>query len=150
MIGFCMIAHSAGGPGEWSLVEMMGQGAGIVPWKFQCISSTFAPCKSLTFSLFGVPPSPVSLTLSILAPKWAAPTMKLCTEHCAWVSYVHVPHWNSTSKCPSVAHEVWSCPWLIFMPRSVEPAYIGHGYISNPVFTAKITWTKSEWCCMKK
>ncbi len=95
------------------------QGAGIVPWKFQCISSTFAPWKSLIFSLFGEPPSPVGLTLSILAPKWAVLTMKLCTEHCAWVSYVHVPHQNSTSKCPSVAHEVWSCLWLIFTPRTV-------------------------------
>ncbi len=67
------------------------------------------------------PPSPVGHVLSIPAAKWAALTMKLCTQHCAWVSYVHVPHQNSTSKCPSVAHEVWSCPWLIFTPRTVCP-----------------------------
>ncbi len=65
-----------------------------VPRKFQSISSTFAPWKSQIFSLFGVPPSSVSLTWSILAPKWAAPTMKLCTEHCAWASNLHVPPQN--------------------------------------------------------
>ncbi len=105
-IGLCVVAHSAGGPGEWNLVEMMGQGTGIIPWKFPSISSMFAPWKSLIFSLFGAPPSLVGLILSILAPKWAAPTMNLCTEHCAWVSYLRIPHQNSTSKCPSVACEV--------------------------------------------
>ncbi len=41
----------------------------------------FAPWKSLIFSLFGMPLPSVGPILSILAPKWAAPTMNLYTEH---------------------------------------------------------------------
>ncbi len=44
-----MIVHSVGWPGEWNLVERMGQGAGIVLWKFQSISSMFDPLKKSNF-----------------------------------------------------------------------------------------------------
>ncbi len=54
---FWVPAHDVGGPGEWITVEMLDQGAGIVPWKFQPISSTFTPSKSHSV-LFGVPPPP--------------------------------------------------------------------------------------------
>ncbi len=47
-IFFCMLAHSAGGPGEWIPVEMVGQGVWIPPWKFQQISSMFTPWKRLS------------------------------------------------------------------------------------------------------
>ncbi len=47
---FCMLAHSAGGSGEWIPVEMVGQGVRILPWKFQPISSTFTPLKKPKFS----------------------------------------------------------------------------------------------------
>ncbi len=44
-------------------------------------------------------PPPGSLLLIILAPKWAALTFNLCTQHCVPVSQLHVPHQNSTSTC---------------------------------------------------
>ncbi len=42
-------------------------------------------------------PSPDGFLLSILAPKWAAMTLTLCTQHCVPGSHLHVPHQNSTS-----------------------------------------------------
>ncbi len=66
--GFCMLTHSAGGPGEWILVKMVGQGVRILPWKFQPISSMLTPWKSLISLLFGMAPSPGDFLLSTLAP----------------------------------------------------------------------------------
>ncbi len=54
--GFCMPVHGTGGPGGCNHVEMIDLEAGIVPWKFQAISSTFSPSKSHFSVLFGMPP----------------------------------------------------------------------------------------------
>ncbi len=94
---FCMLAHGAEGPGEWIPWENVCLWVQILPWKFQPISSTFTPWKSHISVLFGMAPPPGGLLLSILAPKWAALTLTLCTEHCVPVSHLHVPHQNSTS-----------------------------------------------------
>ena len=101
--GICMLTHSARGPGEWIPVEMVDLGVQILPWKFQPISSMFTPWKSLISLLFGMAPSPGDFLLSTLAPKWAALTLTLYTQHCVPVSHLHVPHQNSTSTCFSTA-----------------------------------------------
>ncbi len=101
--GFCMLTHSTGGPEEWILVGMVGQGVQILPWKFQPISSTFTPSKSHFSFLFGVPPTPGGLLLSILALKWVASTLNLCTQHCVPLSQLHIPRPNSTLTCFSTA-----------------------------------------------
>ncbi len=48
-----------------------------------------------------IPASPASLStwpiLSTLAPKWAALTLNLCTQHRSQVSHLHVPRQNSTN-----------------------------------------------------
>ncbi len=100
--GFCMCAHSAGGPRGWILLENVCLWVQIAPWKFQPISFTFTPWKSHISVLFGIPP-PGGLLLSILAPKWAASTLNLCTQHCVPVSQLHIPRPNSTSTCFSTA-----------------------------------------------
>ncbi len=51
--GFCMLAHSTGGPGEWTPVEMVDR---ILLWKFQSISSTFTLWKGQISLRFGMPP----------------------------------------------------------------------------------------------
>ena len=54
--GFWVLAHGAGGLGEWIPVEMVGQGVRILLQKFQPISSTFTPWKSQIPVLFGMGP----------------------------------------------------------------------------------------------
>ena len=51
-------------------VEMIGLVAGIVPYKFQAVSSTFSPAKSQISVLFDMPPPPGGFLLSILVPNW--------------------------------------------------------------------------------
>ena len=80
--------------------ENDGPGAMIVPWKFQAISSTFTPFISV---LFGMPLTPGSFFLNTLAPKTAASTLTLRTQHCVQVSHPHVLHKNSSSTCFSGA-----------------------------------------------
>ncbi len=53
---FWMLAHGAGGPGEWIPLENVCLWVQIVQWTFQPISSTFTPSKSHISVLFGVPP----------------------------------------------------------------------------------------------
>ncbi len=93
--GFCMPGHSAKGPGEWILVEMMGQGVWTPPWKFQPISSMFNPWKSQISLLFGMAPSPGGFPLSTLAPKWAAfklPCVLNIVSKChIYVFYIKIP-----------------------------------------------------------
>ncbi len=58
MWGFCMPGHGARGPGGCNHVEMIGLEAGIVPWKFHAIASTFPPLKKPLFSpVWHGPPS---------------------------------------------------------------------------------------------
>ncbi len=94
--GFWVLAHGTEGPGEWIPVEMIkGQGAGIVPWKFQPISSTFTPWKNLISVLFGVAPSPGGLLLSTLAPKWAAFTLtcvlNIVSQYHSYTFHIKIP-----------------------------------------------------------
>ncbi len=84
----------AGGSSKRNPAKMMGQGAGIVPWKFQSISLTVSPWKSQIC----VPPNPVGFILSTLAPKWAAPTLNLCSQYSAQVSCLCVLHKISAKK----------------------------------------------------
>ncbi len=60
-----------------------------------------------------------SLHLRILAPKWAALTLTLCTQHCVPVSHLRVPHQNSTSTCFSTVFQVSSCLTHLLMARTV-------------------------------
>ncbi len=57
------------------------------------------PLKKPLFSPVWHGPPLVVLLLSILAPKWAALTLTLCTQHCVPASHVRVPHRNSISTC---------------------------------------------------
>ncbi len=43
-------------------------------------------------------PSPGSLLLSTVAPKWAALTLNVCTQHCAQVLHFYVLHQNYLKK----------------------------------------------------
>ncbi len=56
------------------------------------------------------PPS-AGFLLSTLAPKWAAVTMKLWTQHWPQVARLHVPHQNSTSTHSRTAFEVLTHRW---------------------------------------
>ncbi len=64
-------------------------------------------------------PPLVVFLLSTLAPKWAAWTLTLCTQHCAPVSHLHAPQQNSTSTCFSTAYEVPSCSTQLLTARTV-------------------------------
>ncbi len=56
------VVHGAEGPRGWNHVKMIGLGAGIVPWKFQAILSTFSLSKSQVSVLFGMAPPPGGLS----------------------------------------------------------------------------------------
>ncbi len=57
---------------------------------------------------------------SKLAPKWAALTLTVCTQHCVPVSHLRVPHQNSTSTCFSTVFQVSSCLTHLLKARTVH------------------------------
>ncbi len=134
---FCMLAHGNRGPREWISVEMKGLGAGIVPWKFQ------SPWKSQISFLFVTPSSPGGFLLNTLAPKWAALTLTLCTQHCVPVSHLHVPYQNSTLTCLRTVWEAPSCSlqllYVVAVSLSLSSKKIrGHLHLAN--LTITMTW----------
>ncbi len=78
------------------------------------------PLKQPLFSPVWHGPPPGGLLLSILAPKWAALTLTLCTQHCVPVSHLCVPHQNSTSTCFSTVFQVSSCLTHLLTARTVH------------------------------
>ncbi len=77
----------------------------------------FFPSKSQISRLFGGSPSPGGFLLSTLPSKSAALTLNLGTQYCVQISHLHVPYQH-----PSVQYEVMSCPWILFMGRTVSHA----------------------------
>ncbi len=59
--GFWVLAHGAEWPGERIPLEMVCLVGRIPPWKFQAISSAFAPWKSQISSPSGMPPPPLQV-----------------------------------------------------------------------------------------
>ena len=108
--GFCMLVHGDGGGEAWG-VDPTGNGRPERQDSSMKVSGNFinfSPSKSQVSILFGMPPSPGGFLLSTLAPKWAAWTMKPCTQHC--VSRLRVPREHSTpTRFSTAAHEVMSC-----------------------------------------
>ncbi len=86
------------------------------------------------------PPPPGGLLFSILAPKWAALTLTLCTQHCVPVSHLHVPHQNSTSTCFSTVFQVSSCLTHLLTARTVQVTqsytYLKHHAITKDSSTS--------------
>ncbi len=59
-----------------------------------------------------MPPSPLGILLSALAPKWAAMTLNLCHQHCAPVSHLCVPH--------QFQHSIWGDVMLLEITYSKD------------------------------
>ncbi len=105
----------------------------------------FPPSKSHFSVLFGMGPPPGDLHLSIPAPKWAALTLILCTQHCVPVSHLHVPHENSTSTCFRTVFQVSSCLTHLLTARTVFVVLIRHtstaGNRTKGVFRNLVSFT---------
>ncbi len=125
--GFCMLAHSARGPGEWIPLEIVCLWVQILPWKFQPISSTFTPSKSHISVLLGVAPSPGGLLLSTLAPKWAALTLtcvlNIVSQYHSYTFQNKIPLQHVSEQCKRCRHARRNClqPGL-YLSRS-PPVY---------------------------
>ncbi len=115
--GFFECFHIAPeGLGNESPLKMSVLGSGFSHENFINIY----PLKMPNFSpvWHAPPPPPVVFLLSTLAPKWAALTLNLSTQHCAQVSHLHAPHKNSTSTCFSTAQEVPTCLTQLLTART--------------------------------
>ncbi len=143
------LLHGTRGPGEWFPLKMVDRGGGggsIILWKSQATSSTVIPSNSQISILLGMPLSPVGLFLNAQAPKWAVLTLKLCTQHCARVSHLHVPHQNSTSTWFSTAYEVMLCSTQLLTARTVSEQCLP---CSNACWMAEGPWVKIEGPSLK-
>ncbi len=110
-------------------------------WRRMCKRDTWAPCWVQRFNVkvahFGAPvlkkrlPGKGStlkkrkkeaegLLLSTVAPKWAALTFNLCTQHGAQVSRLHILRHNSSSTCFRTACEVTPCSTQFLTTRTVQ------------------------------
>ncbi len=86
-LSFCTFTVAVG-PKEWITLEIRDDS----PMK---VSGFFWTSKIQMWSLFGVPPHPVS---AFLAPKWAALTLHLGAHHCPQVSPTYMFHSNIPSQ----------------------------------------------------
>ncbi len=93
---FLLLAHRAGGPGEWIPLENVCLWVQILPWKFQFISSMITPWKNQISLLFGMPPPPLVASLfSILVPKWASLTLtcvlNIVSQYQIYTFHIKIP-----------------------------------------------------------
>ncbi len=117
--GFWVLAHGAGEPRGVDPCGNGGPGGQDSSVKISDYSIHFYPLKKPNFQPLQHAPSPGGFLLSILALKWAAVTLTLCTQHCVQVSHLRVTHQNSTSIRFSITHEVPSCPTQLPTARTV-------------------------------
>ncbi len=111
------ISQSLEDPGNETLWKWIG---GLSHENFRWFHLCF-PLKMANFYSVGhASSSPGGLLLSTLAPKWAASTLTLCTEHCVPASHLHISHQNSTSTRFSTVQGVPSCPTQLLTAMAVE------------------------------
>ncbi len=135
--GFCMLAHSAGGLGEWIPPENVCLWVQIVPWKFQPISSTFTPSKSQISLLYGMGPPPDGLLLSTLAPKWAAFTLtcvlNFVSQYHSYTVHIEIPlqHASVQHRRCRQAGRSYLWPGLYIGVTFIEKCVIGQTVTLN-------------------
>ncbi len=93
---FACLCLALGVLGNESYWKMLAFWSGFLHENFRQFHQHLPPNNAKFLTCLAWPP-PVVFLSSILAPKWAALTLTLCTQHCAPGSHVHVPHQNSTS-----------------------------------------------------
>ena len=100
--------------------KMSAFGSGFIHEIFSQFHPHLPPEKAKCPFCLAWPPLPSGFLLSTLAPKWAALTLNLCTQHCVPVSHLHVPHQNFTSTHFSTAYEVLSSLTQLLMASTVH------------------------------
>ncbi len=102
--GFLECLHMAPeGLGSESWWKCWARGLGLSHENFRQFYPCLPPEKAKFLFCLACPLPPCGFLLSILAPKWAASTLTLCTQQCVPASHLHVPHQNSTSTHFSTA-----------------------------------------------
>ncbi len=103
---------------RWNVAT--ARGSGFLHENFSPFHQHLPPEKGFFLVLFGMAPSLCDFLLSILASKWAALTLILCTQHCVQVSHLHVPHQNFASTRFSRAYEVLLYSTQLLTARTVH------------------------------
>ncbi len=118
---FWVLAHGAGGPGEWNPAKMNGPRGWDYPMKISVHFIHFYPLKKPYFSPVWHAPLSRWFPFEHCSTKIGSLDIELCTQHSVQVSYLNVQ--NSTSTRFSTAYEVTSCSTQLLTARTVQSCF---------------------------